>query len=70
MKKLIKSIRRKHGLTQSQVCCAIGVSQSLLSQVETGKIPVTVSLALRIKRRLRLSAKEQKSIDLYIEGKS
>jgi transcriptional regulator with XRE-family HTH domain len=40
----LKSIRKIKGYTQSQVCGALGMSQTYLSHVETGKVNVSSTL--------------------------
>ena len=40
----LKSIRKIKGYTQKQVCDEVGMSQTYLSHVETGKVNVSSSL--------------------------
>jgi transcriptional regulator with XRE-family HTH domain len=40
----LKSIRKIKGYTQKQVCDEIGISQTYLSHVETGKVNVSSNL--------------------------
>lgn len=44
----VKSLRKKHGLTQSELAGMAGVSQSLVAKIEAGSVDPTFSHAKRI----------------------
>lgn len=48
----VTRIRRREGMTQAELCRAIGISQSHLSKIETGEILPNLELAFRIADRL------------------
>lgn len=44
----VKYIRKNHNLTQKQFAISIGIKQSTLSQIESGKIGLSVNLSAKI----------------------
>ena len=70
MQKLVKKLRKKHGLTQEELAAHLGLSQGLWSRIERGLAPMTVVVALKMKKRLNLDPKDLRAVDLFIEGRS
>lgn len=70
MQKLVKRLRKKHAMTQEELAHHLGLSQGLLSRIERGLAPMTVTVALKLKRRVVLSVKDARAVDLFIEGRS
>lgn len=52
MRAKLQRLREAQGFTQRTFSCAVGVSRSHYSQVETGEKQPSLKLALRIKRAL------------------
>ena len=48
MKHIIKQYRQHHQLTQPALAAALGVSQGLITQWETGRRPVSPKMAVHI----------------------
>lgn len=70
MQKLVKRLRKRYALTQEELAENLGLSQGLLSRIERGLAPMTVTVALKLKRRVVLNEKEARAVDLFIEGRS
>lgn len=67
MKKILKGIRLKNGLTQAEMAAEFKCSQGFWSQLESGKAPVPIILALRMKQRLKLTKRDLNQIQLFID---
>ncbi len=52
----IKHLRKKFGLTQSQLAKLSGVSQSLIAKIEADRIDPTFSKAQKIFEAIKMSA--------------
>lgn len=52
----IASVRKKRGLTQKQLADAIGISQYLVSDYETGRVHLSDEMLIRFVKALRSSA--------------
>ncbi len=69
MRKIIKRLRRKYSLSQTGLAAALKVSQPIISQIEGGVKPCSISMALKIKRLIKIDDQDQKNIDDYIQGR-
>lgn len=58
----IKEIRKKFGLTQSELAKKADVSQSLIAKVESGRLEPTYSKAMKIFDTLKLLTHEKEAI--------
>ena len=58
---MIKQLRIELGMTQAQLAAALGVSQSTITHIETGKRSPSPALALEI---VQIARKHRKKITL------
>lgn len=54
----LKRVRKENNLSQAELAKAVGISQSMLAQLERGTKNLTINLALDIAKALNISLNE------------
>ena len=68
MGKTLLDIRNRLGLTQVDICARLECSQALISQLEVGKLKLSIAFASRVLKRLSLNNSEKAKLKKYIEA--
>lgn len=67
MKKLLKRIRDREGLSQEEISSLMGISQGLYSMVEGGNRKASLHFCMVLRSRIDLKPKDQDAVNAYME---
>jgi transcriptional regulator with XRE-family HTH domain len=56
--KNMATIRKSHGLSQNDLANKIGITQSLLSSYETGRLSVPIEIVIQVSKALKIDSNE------------